>query len=95
VEQQSSDDRQWRVGVDLGDVEVALGYVGSLLEAVYRTGSSMMVRVDAERTMGANPSKFTVVISDAESTYPVIRSDGPDLVRTVLSAVRKFDQYQE
>jgi hypothetical protein len=95
VEQQFSDDREWRRGVDLGDVEVALGYVGSLLEAVYRAGSSMMVRVDAERTAGANPSKFTVVISDAEGSYPAIRFDGPDLVRAVVSSVRRFDQYQE
>ena len=87
-----SDSRQWRHGVDLDDVEVALGYLGSLFDAVYAAGASMLVRVDAERTVGANPARFTVAISGQLPDDHPIRHDDADLVRAVRKAVDDFDR---
>jgi hypothetical protein len=53
----------WRQDVDLPDVEAALAFLEPLLDAVYVAGSSMLLRVDAERRCGANPARFTVAIS--------------------------------
>src|SRR5262245_24582201 len=69
----------WRFGVDLDAAEVALSYLSPLLEAVYRAGSHMMIRVDAERTNDANPARFTVVISGNLLEDRAIRYDDADL----------------
>jgi len=34
-----------------------------LFDAVYDAGASILIRVDADRTGGANPARFTVAIS--------------------------------
>ena len=84
----------WRRGIDLDEVAVALDHVGLLLEAVYRTGSHMLIRVDAERTAGANPAKFTVVISGSLPDDRAIRQDDPDLSKAVGKAIADFDHLQ-
>jgi hypothetical protein len=82
----------WRQEVDLDEVEVALTYVASLLDAVHRAGSHMMIRVDADRATGVNPSRFTVVISGNLREERAIRYDDADLARAVRSAVAEFDR---
>jgi hypothetical protein len=69
----------WRRGVDLDEVEVALCLIGPLLEAVYRAGSHMLIRIDADRQTGVNPAKFTVVISGNMIEDRAIRYDDADL----------------
>ena len=84
----------WRRGVDLDEDLVAFSCGAPLLEAVYRAGSQMFIRVDPERTAGANPAKFTVVISGREPDDHAIRYDDADLSRAVGKAIADFDRLQ-
>ena len=83
----------WRTGVDLDGVQLALEELDPLLRAVAATGASLLIRVDGERTEGANPKIFTVVVSGTEAGP--IRFDDADLGRAVHRAVKAFDSRHE
>jgi hypothetical protein len=83
----------WRTGVDLDGVQLALEELDPLLRAVAATGASMLIRVDAERTEGARPKIFTVLISGTGAAP--IRFDDADLGRAVRRAVKAFDSRSE
>ena len=53
----------WRADVNLDGVQLALDELDPLLRSVAATGASMLIKVDGERTAGANPQVFTVVVS--------------------------------
>jgi hypothetical protein len=86
----TTDKPAWRRRVELSNF--ALESLASLFEAVYTAGWSMLVRVDAERTAGANPARFTVAISGNDDR--AIRYDDSDLVSAVRDAIADFDRLQ-
>jgi hypothetical protein len=65
-----------------------------LFDAVYAAGSSMLIRVDAQRTNSANRAWFTVAISGNLADDRAIRYGGADLVRAVRKAIGDFDRLQ-
>jgi hypothetical protein len=78
-------------GTDLDDVEAALVDVGALFDAIYDAGTSMLIRVDADRTGGANPVRFTVAIS---VSGPTVAPSGTTTLTSsglVAKAVDDFD----
>ena len=85
-------DPAWRRGLDVGELEVAAAFLGELLDAAYHAGASVMLRVDAQRTHGANPSRFTVVIDGPAPQRRVIRWDEANLPRAIARAVDHLDQ---
>jgi hypothetical protein len=86
------DPGDWRQEVDLDEVEVALHLVAPLFDAVHRAGSHMMIRIDADRRIGVNPARFTVVIYGNLAEDRAIRYDDADLVRAVRTAIAEFDR---
>jgi hypothetical protein len=84
----------WRQDVDLDQVGLALTELVPLLRAVAATGSSMLIKVDGERTSGANPPIFTVVISGSAREAAPIRYDDSDLPRGVAKAIGAFDSHR-
>ena len=62
-----------------------------LLRAVAAAGVSMLIRVDHERTVGANPKIFTVAISGPVDDPGPSRFDEADLARTVERAMAAID----
>lgn len=50
-----------------------------------------MIKVDGERTEGANPPIFTAVVSGSTDTTGPIRFDDSDLVRAVAKAITASD----
>jgi hypothetical protein len=81
---------EWRRAVDMDGVEAALTEMRPLLDAVAATGSSMLIKVDGERVEGANPARFTVVISGG-AAGDLVRFNDSDLNRAVARAVAAFD----
>jgi hypothetical protein len=88
----SADTPAWRRGLDVSELEVAAAYLGELLDAAYYAGASVMIRVDAQRTHGANPSRFTVVIDGPAPQRRVIRWDDSNLPRAIVQAVHHLDE---
>ena len=81
----------WRADVDLDGVQLALAELDPLLRSVAATGASMLIRVDGERTDGAHPKIFTVVVSGLGDEAGSIRFDDADLGRAVQRAVKELD----
>jgi hypothetical protein len=82
----------WRHGIDLDGVRLALMELEPLLRAVAASGSSMLIRVDGERTAGANPKIFTVAISGPTDGPGPRRFDDADLGRAVENAITALDR---
>jgi hypothetical protein len=82
---------RWRHGVDRDAVKLALMEFEPLLRAVAASGSSMLIRVDGERTTGANPRNFTVAISGPTDGPCPRRFDDADLARAVENAIAALD----
>jgi hypothetical protein len=81
----------WRQQVDLEQAQSALLDLEPLLRGIAETGASFVIKVDGQRTEGANPPIFTAVISGTTHTTASIRFDDSDLVRAVANAIRAFD----
>jgi hypothetical protein len=81
----------WRHGIDLDGVKLALMELEPLLRAVAASGSSMLIRVDGERTTGANPRIFTVAISGPTDGPDSVRFDDADLPRAIENAITALD----
>lgn len=81
----------WRQHVDLEQAQLALLDLEPLLRGIAETGASFIIKVDGQRTEGANPPIFTAVISDTTYATAAIRFDDSDLVRAVANAIRAFD----
>ena len=81
----------WGESVDPVGIELALTELRLLLDAVAAAGSSMLIKVDGERSEGVNPRVFTVVIAGGVVGDRPIRFDDSDLVRAVTSAVSAID----
>jgi hypothetical protein len=81
----------WGESVDPAGIELALMELRPLLDAVAAAGSSMLIKIDGERSEGVNPRAFTVVISGGVVSDRPIRFDDSDLVRAVTSAMSAFD----
>lgn len=80
-----------RQHIDLEQAQLALLELEPLLRGIAETGASFMIKIDGQRTEGANPPIFTAVISGTTHATASIRFDDSDLVRAVAHAIKAFD----